>query len=147
MTDTKDRITLDTNILIYAADRKDQHRHNASLKILEKATQLDCILTLQALSEFYHVVTRKNFVNAKAALATIDEWQTIFPVVAAKFSTLNKAVTLTIKHQLSFWDAMLLVTAQEAGTTILLSEDFNHHQMIDNIRIVNPFKPSEYWKA
>jgi predicted nucleic acid-binding protein len=35
---------------------------------------------------------------------------------------------------------MLWAVAREAGVTLLLSEDFQHDQILDGIRICNPFK-------
>ena len=134
------RVSLDTNILIYAIDQTDKKRHKTALNVFEKIAQWDCILTLQALKEFFHVATRKKKLSSKNALAQIEDWRIIFPITTAKTSTLIQAIHAAEKYQLAFWDAMLLTTASEAGANLLLSEDFNHHQIIDGVRIVNPFK-------
>jgi hypothetical protein len=54
-----DRITLDTNILIYAIDKDAGIRHQRAMGIVDDAVQQDCVLVLQALSEFFSAVTRK----------------------------------------------------------------------------------------
>lgn len=139
-----DRITLDTNILIYAFDVRDPTRHETALKIMEKMTELDCVITLQALSEFYHATTRKNHLSPEVAAEQIEDWCTIFPIATAKPGTLLRAVTNAQKHGLSFWDAMLWSTARDAGVSVLLSEDFNHHQEIAGVKIINPFIDDTY---
>jgi len=42
-------------------------------------------------------------------------------------------------HRLSFWDSLILRMTKQAGCRVLLTEDLQHGQLIDGIRIVNPF--------
>lgn len=135
-----EKISLDTNILIYAFDTSDKIRHKRAMSVIEKAMEADCVLTLQALSEFYYASTRKKYLTAEVALDQINDWQTIFPIVTAKTGTLVRAIDAVKKYKMAFWDAMLWSTAHDAGVQVLLSEDFNHHQQIAGIKIVNPFK-------
>lgn len=140
-----ERITLDTNILIYAMDVDSGKRHGMAIKVLEKALTCDCLLTLQVLAEFFNVLTRKNNMPIKAASEKIEEFMELFPVVVAKQNCLKQAMTAVNELSMSFWDAMLWATARDAGVTILLSEDFQHEQLIKKVRIVNPFLPNNYW--
>ena len=61
------RFTLDTNILVYSVDDKDDGRHSLALQIVDRAVEVDCWLTLQSLSEFYWAVTRKRTMPAAGA--------------------------------------------------------------------------------
>lgn len=140
-----DRITLDTDILVYAANADAGDRHILALKVLERAIHCDCVLTLQSLSEFFVVVTRKALLSPSVALENVLALSEIFPVVAAKQHTLKLAMENVIKHKLSFWNAMLWATANDAGINLLLSEDFQHGQLINRVRIINPFVDNEYW--
>jgi len=140
-----ERITLDTNILVYAVDKEAGRRHEMAIKVLQRVVQEDCILILQVLSEFFNVVTRKGKLSIQEAGKYIQEFIEIFPVVAAKQSTLKRAITTMSHFNISFWDAMLWSTARDARVTILLSEDFQHTQLIDGVRIVNPFFPNDFW--
>ncbi len=74
------------------------------------------------------------------AMAQVDDWQQLFPVVSAKAATLTRACAAVKRYQLSFWDAMLWATVREAGVATLLSEDFQHEQDIDGVQIINPFR-------
>ncbi len=40
---------------------------------------------------------------------------------------------------LSFWDALIVEAALSAGADRLLTEDFQHGQTIDGLRVENPF--------
>ena len=52
------RISLDTNILVYAMDRDAGDRHVRAMELLDQAVESDCILTTQALGEFYKLSHR-----------------------------------------------------------------------------------------
>ena len=58
------RFTLDSNLLIYSVDLDAGVRHQLAFRIVDKAPDTDCRLTLQSLSEFYAVVTRKRIMPA-----------------------------------------------------------------------------------
>ena len=132
------RITLDTNLLVYAVDAADRDRHRRAQTLINALLRYDCVLTLQALSEFYFATTRRGKLSADAAQHALEGWQKMFPVVAAKPSTLNSAINAVAAHQLAFWDAMLWATAKDAGVTLLLSEDFQDGQIVEGVRIANP---------
>lgn len=42
-------------------------------------------------------------------------------------------------YNLSFWDSLIVVAAQELGATNLISEDLQNGQHISTTKIVNPF--------
>lgn len=50
-----------------------------------------------------------------------------------------RASEIQERNRISFWDAMIVATALQGGATILLSEDLNHSQVIEGIRVENPF--------
>ena len=41
---------------------------------------------------------------------------------------------------LAYWDALMVAAALQQGCAILLTEDLQHEQRIDSLRIVNPFR-------
>lgn len=134
-----ERISLDSNVLVYAVDRDAGPRHGRAIELMERALYLDCVLTLQSLCEFFHAVTRKGKASLEEAWAQVQDWQILFPVASAKPSTLARAVAAVQSRRLTFWDAMLWAAAKEAGVTLLLSEDFQDGQVLDGVRFANPF--------
>lgn len=140
-----DRITIDTNLLIYAIDVDEGKRHQMAIKVLEKAVHCDCSLSLQVLSEFFYAVTRKNKLSSQIAIHHIQELMELFPVISEKQNTLRMAMNAVNDFKLAFWDALLWATAQDSGMTLLLSENFQHGQVIKNVRIINPFFSNEFW--
>ena len=134
------RVALDTNILVYSVDLDAGKKHDKAIELFAQLTPTNCVLSLQSLCEFYAAVTRKKLMPATDAIAQVDDWQQLYPVVSAKAATLTRAFAAVKRYQLSFWDALLWATVREAGITTLLSEDFQHEQHLDGVQIINPFK-------
>ncbi len=86
------RLTLDTNILVYAMDRDAGARHDLALEIVDRAVASDCVLTLQSLCEFYAAVTGKGKMPHREAEAQVRDWLELFPVVSATPKSLTKAL-------------------------------------------------------
>lgn len=133
------KISLDSNVLIYAVGRQTDPRARIASEILRLLPKSDAVLALQALAEFANVTTRKLGLAASAASEAIAQLATLAPIVQADRSTIQKALHLSEHHRLQFWDAMLVATINAAGATVLFSEDMQDDQMIDGVRIVNPF--------
>lgn len=136
------RFTLDTNLLVYSVDSQAGSRHLTAIEIVDRATECDCYLTLQALSEFYVVVTRKGMVRPIEAAAQAENWLTAFRCTVASPSAVRSALSAAAARRASYWDALLVATAREAGCSILLTEDLGDGTDFDGVRIHNPFSPA-----
>lgn len=136
-----ERITLDSNILFYTVDADSGERQRRAREIVRRAVlSYDCFLSLQTLGEFFAATTRKGKLTAADAAARLEDWQTLFPVVAANLGTLRLATRAVAQHNLSFWDAMQWAVAKQAGATLLLSEDLQHDRELEGVRFRNPFQ-------
>ena len=98
-----------------------------------------CRLTLQAVSEFFHVVTRKGIMPrpdaAAFAAATID----LFETIAASASAVRLALSAAAEGTASYWDALLVATAAGAGCIAILTEDLAPDTTLAGVRVINPF--------
>ena len=136
---TTRRFSLDANVLVYAADRRAGPRHERALEILDRASRRDCILTLQALAEFFHATTRKGMVPKADAAAQVRDWGLEFPVAAADLDALRAALGFAVEGRFAFWDALLLVTAERHGCAVVLSEDMQDGTRLNRLIVLNPF--------
>jgi len=134
-----ERFTVDTNILVYAADELAGTKRDLAMELMGRAVGCDCVLTLQSLSEFFHAVTRKGIVPAREAAAQVRDWMTIYPIVCADDAALKAALQTSTAHKLSIWDSMLIATAAAAGCAVVVSEDMQHGQRVGDVRLCNPF--------
>ena len=132
--------TLDTNILIYALDRQAGARHVLASQIIDLATvSTNCWLTLQSVSEFYAAATRKRLVPVAGARDQALDWLSMFRIAAASASGVRTALGIAASGRASYWDALLAITAAEAGCTAILTEDLASDSMFAGVRVINPF--------
>jgi len=134
-----ERFTLDTNILVYSVDRTAGMRHQRAMIIVRRAILAECWLTLQAISEFYAVVTRKSVMAPADAGRVASYWLDLFPSAAASADAVRIALASAVDGRTSYWDALLIATAAEAGCTAILTEDLAHGSTLHGVQVLNPF--------
>lgn len=137
--DSPQRSFFDTNILVYTDDPSVPAKCAKALDILDAHTRARTgVVSLQVLQEYFSTATRKFGVDAATARRKVELFAA-FDVVDTGGADVLAAIDLHRLHQLSFWDALVVHSARKAGCRILLSEDLQHGQVIDRVRIVNPF--------
>lgn len=132
---------VDTNILIYAHDREAGARRDSAAELVRHLWQRGgAVLSTQVLHEFYVNVTRKipsplTPAKARGIVENYCAWQ----VEISTCETIRQATDIQERHQLSFWDALIVATAAQGGADVLFSEDLNAGQLIEGVRVINPF--------
>jgi len=134
------RFSLDTNILVYAVDLDAGIRHKISKSIIDRAVLCDCVLPVQVLAEFFHATTRKQILPVDHAKDFVEKCIDLFTLTEANSEGLIDAMRFVEAHGISFWDAMLWVTAQRSGCTVILSEDMQDGRWLGSTEIINPFE-------
>jgi predicted nucleic acid-binding protein len=133
------RFTLDTNVLVYSFDVSAGSKHDLARRIVALSRGCDCCLTLQAVSEFFSVATRKQLVSRVEAVEAAGRFLDVFPAATHTASSVRTAFAHAVAGRLSFWDAQLVATAAEAGCGAVLSEDMADGARFGGVEIVNPF--------
>ena len=134
-------VFVDTNVLLYSEDLADAAKHGAAHEWLQTLWLRRCgRLSTQVLHEFYVNATRKlrppmSAGDARAEVRRNQRWQ---PWLVDQ-ATVETAWALESRYALSYWDALMAAAAQQQGCALLLTEDLQHDQLIDGLRIVNPF--------
>jgi predicted nucleic acid-binding protein len=134
-----ERFTLDSNILIYSLDASAGYRRERAARIIAEAMHCDCWLTLQSVSEFYAAATRKKLISRSQAAAQANDWLEMFSTVAASPNAVRSALAVATTERASYWDALLVATAAEAGCSAILTEDMSDGMSLRDVRILNPF--------
>lgn len=134
-------VFVDTNVLIYGHNVQAGRRNIVAREALaELWRSANGTLSTQVLQEFYVNVTRKIPVPlARAEARRLVRQYAVWPVVVVSPADVEAASEIEERHQLSFWDALIVVAARRGGATVLLSEDLGHEQVIAGVRVVNPF--------
>jgi predicted nucleic acid-binding protein len=132
---------VDTNVLLYAYDSTAGERHDAARAVVDRLWHERAgALSVQVLQEFYVNATRKLAVPlapdiAVERLRSLSLWRIHSPLADDAIA----AAQLSQRNQLSFWDAMIVRSAAELRCGVLWSEDFNDGQIIEGVRIRDPF--------
>ncbi|MGH8652177.1 MAG: PIN domain-containing protein [Gammaproteobacteria bacterium] len=132
---------VDTNILVYLFDMDAPEKKATVVGLFERAGASGLlVLSTQVLQEFYVVVTRKlaRPLSPEAAEQAVRYFATL-PVRQVTPALILSAIRRSFQSRLSFWDALVVETAVDAGATVILTEDLQHGQVIDGVRVVNPF--------
>ena len=137
----EDRVFVDTNILIYAHDISAGTRHEKAQKIIMDLWGSGLgLLSTQVLQEFFVSVTCKiprplDIEKAKEIVEYLLRWD----IVVNDRESLLKAIDIQQRYHYSFWDSMIIQAAIKGNAILLLSEDLSDNQVINGIRIKNPF--------
>jgi predicted nucleic acid-binding protein len=127
----------DTNILVYA--QQTGAKADRARALLAGGGKL----SVQVLNEFTAVSRRK----------LGKEWREIGEAISDVLALVEPPLPLTLdlhaaaracaeEQQLSFYDALIVASAIEAGCNALYSEDMQHGRTIDGVVIANPFLES-----
>lgn len=134
------RFSIDANILVYSFQTNSEKASIAD-RLMFAALGSDCLLTNQAVGEFFNVVRKRLPDRLAEARAAVESWSVVFPVAATTTGDLVEASLLAQRHKLQFWDSVILVVAGGAGAECLLSEDMQDGTIVNGVRLINPFKP------
>ena len=137
----RDKIFLDTNIIVYAYDKSAGEKHIQAKKILMDLWESGYgVISIQVLKEFYMTVTQKipNKMEKESASEIISDFLN-WEVVINDGQSILEAISIQQKYVLSFWDALVVEAALESGCSFLYTEDLNAGQKIKSIQIKNPF--------
>jgi predicted nucleic acid-binding protein len=133
------RSFFDTNVLIYADDKATPAKQRRAIDLVAEHRRSGTgVVSMPVLQEYFVTVTRKLHVDARVARRKV-ELLAEFDVAAPEIADILGAIDLHRLHGFSFWDALVLRSAKQAGCRVVLSEDMQEMREIDGVRIVNPF--------
>ena len=133
---------VDSNILIFAHDLDaGVKRELAMAKLRELWDSGTGRLSVQVLQEFYVNVTQKLATPIAASTAReVIRAYGVWVHHATTVETVTRATEISDLARISFWDALIVASAEEVDADELLSEDLNDGQSIAGIKVVNPLK-------
>jgi len=131
----RDKIFIDTNILLYLYDIEGKKKSQA--KEILKGNH--CIST-QVLNEFANISIKKFKLSGNELdnnLQKIIEKTTLF---LFDEQTIQLAIKIQNRYNFQYYDSLIISTALENSCNILYSKDMQHNQKVDTLTIINPFK-------
>ena len=134
------KIFLDSNILVYFVDEHDSKKQKIAEKLIKNSVEMKTgVLSTQSLQEFYSVVTRKSLCSKEQAKTIVEKFKNTLPITQISVLHILKAIDISIQTQFSFWDSLIVSAAHSSGCVIVYSEDMNHNQLVNGVKIINPF--------
>lgn len=131
---------VDTMLFVYAIDPSDQEKQQVAADLLRAVTRADTlVLSPQSLNEFYRVATgRRGLLSRREARVEIEKLR-LFCTAPYDFAVTQRAWQIQDRHGFSWWDCVLLASAQLAECRVFFSEDMQHERRIDDLTITIPF--------
>jgi predicted nucleic acid-binding protein len=126
---------LDTNILVYAHTEGDNRTAIARQLLFEGG-----VVSVQVLNEFASVARAKLGFMWPQVQEAVDNILILCPNPRAlSVDTHLRALGLSKRFGFSIWDGLIVAAAIEAKCSTLLTEDLQHGQVVEGVRIENPF--------
>jgi predicted nucleic acid-binding protein len=135
---------IDTNILGYIFDSREQEKRQISHDLLVKCWkgEIQYAVSVQNLAEFAVIMTEKVASpvppdTVQAFIHTIiayDGWIKI----GYSGTTIEEAIKIQSLHKIHFWDALIIATMKEHGLSQIYSED-RHLARVPSITVINPY--------
>ncbi|HUI54572.1 MAG TPA: PIN domain-containing protein [Bryobacteraceae bacterium] len=137
---------VDTNVVLYTVDPEEAWKRQAA------SHWMDALwfhgagrLSWQVLNEFYSNLVGKFKASKKEARACVEalaQWQPI----GFGLGLVQRAWYWNDKAGVPYWDGLILASAESAGCSYLLTEDFQAGRRFGDVTVVNPFtrRPEEF---
>src|SRR5579872_7183798 len=129
---------LDTNIFIYEDSPAEPAKQAVAMRLIDDAfASGDGIVSFQIVQEFFSVAFRRFHPPMSHAEADRKLAVTFAPLLAvhSSFSLYQRALDLSRRFSLSWYDSLIVAAALQANCRILYTEDLQHGQIFDNLRV------------
>jgi predicted nucleic acid-binding protein len=131
---------LDTNVLVYAFDEGEPAKREVARDLVEEHLMGDDgMLSVQVLREFYSATRKPSYPLPDEEAAEAVRYLAAFSPISEDVGMVLGAVRRSRELVLSFWDALIVEAALKGGADRLLTEDLQHGQVIEGLRVENPF--------
>lgn len=134
-------VFVDTNVILHARDAREPAKQRLAENWLDHLWRERLgRISFQVLSEYYVSVTRK----LDPGLAPEEAWDDVTALLAWHPRPIDRAVlergrAVEARHRLSWWDSLIVATAQLEGCAVLLTEDLQDGATIDGVTVRSPF--------
>jgi predicted nucleic acid-binding protein len=137
-----DRFFLDTNIFVYAFDAQAPAKARRASQLIRRAADTgEGVVSHQVVQEFFNVAFRR-FAQPMSVPDAEQYLITVFrPLLAVHSSSALyiEGLRIAAKYRLSWYDCLIVAAALQSQCSVLFSEDLQHGQKIEDLRIQNPF--------
>jgi predicted nucleic acid-binding protein len=131
---------IDTNVLIDLFDDAHEEKRRVAERVVQSALASGTgVISFQVVQEALNVLTRKLGASPYDARRFMDSVLAPLWSIAPSPSLYAAALEVRARYDFSFYDSLVVAAARGAGCERLLSEDLQDGQIVDGLRIVDPF--------
>lgn len=135
-------VFVDTNVFVYARDSSEPEKHSRAVAWLNAlwASRLGRT-SFQVLNQYYVTVTQKlaHALPPQEARDDVRDLLTWRPV-SQDANVLTDAWHVQDRLGFTWWDSLVVAAARACNAEVLLTEDLQHGQVIDGLRVLSPFE-------
>lgn len=139
----RNRVLMDTNILLYAATadaRSSQHAAEKIQRSLDLVMRHDLLISAQNILEFS--ANARKAKGAGLSHGETLEWIDLlleYPFMPNTRPLVVIAVDFAFRYKINTFDAAMMAAGNAGRVDLVYSEDLNHGQTYGSVRVCNPF--------
>lgn len=128
-------VFFDTNVLLYLLSED-----HAKADRAEELLAAGGVVSVQVLNEFASVGSRKRMMKWTEIREALEAFRMTLRVEPVTIDTHDKALQIAERHNVSFYDALIVAAAALSSCTVLYSENLQHgHVFEKSLTVRNPF--------
>lgn len=134
---------LDTNVFVYTFDAAAPEKRRRARELVAAALDsTGAAISSQVIQEFLNVATRKfaTPLSAPDAGRYLDRVLAPLCRVFPSIGLYRRGLEVAERWRLSFYDALIVAAAEQAGCDLLLTEDLQDGLEIGGLRVADPFR-------
>jgi predicted nucleic acid-binding protein len=135
------RATIDTNVFVYMLDASEPLKQAAAVELVSSLRSAACAVSLQTVGELYAALTGRLRRAPWEAGQASRNLLAAFPSFGASRAAVERALAEATSGRYSYWDALQLASAHEAGCHYCFSEDMSEGEKFGDVEIIHPFGP------
>jgi predicted nucleic acid-binding protein len=136
---TMTTILVDTNLLVYAYDPRDEAKNERAQQVLQRLRRSRRgVMSVQSLAEFMRA-SQKLAMSPDDALRIVQAFAVSWPVLNLTPAIVFEAGRGVSQHALAYYDAQIWAAARLNQIGVVFSEDFNPGLILEGVRFANPF--------
>ncbi len=132
-------ILVDTNLLVYAYDPRDEAKNERAQQVLQRLRRSRRgVISVQSLAEFMRA-SQKLAMSPDDALRIVQAFALSWPILNLTPALVLEAGRGVSQYTLAYYDAQIWAAARLNQIGVIFSEDFNPGSILEGVRFVNPF--------
>ena len=131
----------DTNILVYAVSDQDARKRAIAQELISHAltVNFDGCISTQVITEFCNVLSSRLKVPKERIDRYLDGFRDLWRGDVT-FDLSRNALAIKKEYGLSYYDALIISSAEKFGCHEIITEDLNSGQEYRGMVAVNPFE-------